>query len=110
MLNDRIHALVKLADGSVEKWNVASGLRVATYGAVDFDAQVCDAFSLGTRNSVYLWGWRQIESEFVRRSVPSWCVLDLRLGCITVVLDEADAYAAWVTAEALGASFILFTF
>ncbi len=51
-----------------------------------------------------------MESEFVRRSVPSWCVLDLRLGCITVVLDEADAYAAWVSAEALGAGVILFPF
>ncbi|KAG4077089.1 hypothetical protein HA402_016076 [Bradysia odoriphaga] len=79
VLNDKRHILTKDSDNNVALYDVLKVIKVEDLGTVDFDEEV------NKRNQ--------------RVYIPNWFTVDLKIGMPTIVLDEVDCFAAWVSAE-----------
>ena len=107
--NDRVHTLTKDAAGRVVKWNIVTAQPVADYGTVDFAERVCCFTIFACVTCRYFMfsaeSQAQVKAEEVLRSVPAWCSLDVKLGRLTVSLED-DCYAAWTLGALLGEQFV----
>lgn len=79
VLNDKRHILTKDSDNNVALYDVLKVIKVEDLGNIDFDEEV------NKRNQ--------------RVYIPNWFTVDLKIGMPTIVLDEVDCFAAWVSAE-----------
>lgn len=79
MLNDKRHILTKDSENNVALYDVLKVIKVEDLGNVDFDEEI------NKRNQ--------------RVYIPNWFTVDLKIGMPTIVLDEVDCFAAWVSAE-----------
>ncbi|GLC37642.1 hypothetical protein PLESTB_000797600 [Pleodorina starrii] len=82
VLADRRRVLTRDARGTVALWDVLTGMQMAVYGKVDFDAKRRE-----------LWE---------ARSVPPWFTADHRLGCLSITLAPTSAFTAEEYAVKLG--------
>ncbi|XP_011452468.3 WD repeat-containing protein 48 isoform X1 [Magallana gigas] len=82
VLNDRCHILTKDTDDNVALWNVVTARLVENLGKVNYEEEIKKRFKM-----IY---------------VHHWFTVDLKLGLLTIHLDESDVFSAWVSAKELG--------
>lgn len=79
ILSDKRHILTNDTSNNVALWDVLTAKKVQDLPDVDFSAEVKHREKL-----LY---------------VPNWFSVDLKLGMLTIHLEEPDCFSAWVTAK-----------
>ncbi|XP_054154026.1 WD repeat-containing protein 48-like [Oppia nitens] len=83
VLNDKRYIMTKDTDNKVAIYDVLTATKVEDLGTdVDFDTEVKKRFKM-----VY---------------VPNWFTVDLKMGMLSIHLEEPDCFAAWVSAKEFG--------
>ncbi|CAM9547553.1 WD repeat-containing protein 48 [Petromyzon marinus] len=82
ILNDKRHILTKDTNNHVAYWDVLKACKVEDLGTMDFD--------------------EEIKKRFRMLYVPNWFSVDLKIGMLTITLEENDCFAAWVSAKDAG--------
>uniref|UniRef100_UPI00358E0F08 WD repeat-containing protein 48 isoform X3 n=1 Tax=Myxine glutinosa TaxID=7769 RepID=UPI00358E0F08 len=82
ILNDKRHILTKDTSNHVSYWDVLKACKVEELGVVDFE--------------------EEIKKHFRMLYVPNWFSVDLKIGMLTITLEENDCFAAWVSAKDAG--------
>ncbi|XP_052718579.1 WD repeat-containing protein 48-like [Crassostrea angulata] len=77
VLNDKCHILTKDTENNVALWNVLSAQLIEKLGKVSFE--------------------EEIKKRFKMVHVPHWFTVDLKIGLLTIHLDESDVFSAWVS-------------
>ena len=76
ILNDKRYIITKDSDDSVCIWDVLQARRLETLGNVNFEQAI------------------KQRQRFI--SIPNWFTVDLKLGVLTITLDENEWSSAWV--------------
>ncbi|GAB6018851.1 WD repeat-containing protein 48 [Chamberlinius hualienensis] len=82
VLNDKRHVVTKDTEKNVAIWDVIKANKVEDLGEVDFESEAK----------------KRLKQVFV----PNWFTVDLKTGMLSIHLDEADCFAAWVSAKEAG--------
>ncbi|XP_075679755.1 WD repeat-containing protein 48 [Dermatophagoides pteronyssinus] len=82
ILNDRRYIITKDNDDNVAIYDVLKASKVEDLGKTDFDAEIKRRFRM-----VY---------------VPNWFSVDLKMGMLTIHLEEPDCFSAYVSARDFG--------
>lgn len=83
VLNDKRFIVTKDTDNNVAIYDILNVCKVEDLGSnVDFEAEVKKRFKM-----IY---------------VPNWFTVDLKMGMLTIHLEEPDCFAAWVSAREFG--------
>lgn len=85
VLDDKRHILTKDSEGNVALWDVLTACKVEDLGKANLEEEIKKRFKM-----IY---------------VPHWFTVDLRLGLLSIHLDESDCFAAWVSAKNVGMQF-----
>jgi len=75
-LNDKRSIITKDTDDNVSVWDVLQAKRTESLGKADFDHAI------------------KQRQRFI--SIPNWFTVDLKLGLLTITLDENEWHSAWV--------------
>lgn len=82
VLNDKRHILTKDTDNNVSLYDVLKACKVEDLGKTELEAEAKKRFKM-----VY---------------VPNWFTVDLKIGMLSIHLEEPDCFAAWVSAKEFG--------
>ncbi|KAH9527404.1 WD repeat-containing protein 48 [Dermatophagoides farinae] len=82
VLNDRRYIITKDNDNNVAIYDVLKACKVEDLGKTDFEAEIKRRFKM-----VY---------------VPNWFSVDLKMGMLTIHLEEPDCFSAYVSARDFG--------
>ncbi|OTF70327.1 WD repeat-containing protein 48-like protein, partial [Euroglyphus maynei] len=82
VLNDRRYIITKDNDDNVAIYDVLKACKVEDLGKTDFEAEIKRRFRM-----VY---------------VPNWFSVDLKMGMLTIHLEEPDCFSAYVSARDFG--------
>lgn len=84
VLNDKRHIITKDSENKIALWDVLSASKVEDLKSTDFEA----AYKI--RNKTVF--------------IPNWFTVDLKLGMLSVSLEESDCFQAWVSVNDVGLS------
>lgn len=76
IIDDGWHVLSQNTQGSVQLWDIINVRLVKSYGVVPFD----DLFARKNQSNT--------------KSMPSWFTVDVRLGCLMIILDKRTVFNA----------------
>ncbi|XP_039249667.2 WD repeat-containing protein 48-like [Styela clava] len=79
ILSDKRHILTKDTDNNIALWDVLIARKLEDLAEKDFEAEV-------KKREKMLY-------------VPNWFSVDLKLGMLSIHLEEPDCFSAWVTAK-----------
>lgn len=82
VLNDKRFIVTRDTDGNVAIYDALKICKVEDLGNVDFDAEV--------------------KKRFRMMYVPNWFTVDLKMGMLTIHLEEPECFLAWVSAREFG--------
>ncbi|ELT97651.1 hypothetical protein CAPTEDRAFT_214334, partial [Capitella teleta] len=82
VLNDKRHIITKDTDNNVAVYDALTASKVEDLGQISLEEELKRRFKM-----VY---------------IPNWFTVDLKTGLLTIHLEEADCFAAWVSAKEVG--------